>query len=110
MGLLKIRITGDISRLANSKMRRTLSEELENCGNKSEEKKLINSGFEKLRKIDQNCAEKWEEICKLAGVELIKSKWLDDKVSKDEHNVKEIGREIASCILDQLLDDELMMV
>ncbi|KAI3461664.1 hypothetical protein Pfo_018327 [Paulownia fortunei] len=105
--------SGDISRLASSKMRRTLSEELENCG-KSKEKRLINSGFDerekhsRLRNRHQNYAGKWDEIGELAAKEMIKSSWVHDEISKNQHHFKEIGRDLASKILDQLMDELLI--
>lgn len=108
--MLQIRIaTGNISRLANSKMRRTLSEELENCG-KSNEKKLMNSGCsveEKLSRIRHRHPEKWDEIGKLAAREMVEWGWVHDEVSKNQLCLKEIGRDFASQILDLLLDDLL---
>ncbi|KAL7124734.1 hypothetical protein ABFS83_14G068900 [Erythranthe nasuta] len=105
--------SGDTSRLSNSKMRRTLSEELDSCGN-SKEKKVINNGFceeeEKLRSRDKNYAEKWDELGKLAAIEIIKLSWVQNEISKDENIVKEIGNDLASTILDQLLDELLLVI
>ncbi|KAL9140912.1 hypothetical protein ABFS82_14G068800 [Erythranthe guttata] len=104
--------SGDTSRLLNSKMRRTLSEELDSCGN-SKEKKVINNGFceeeEKLRNRDKNYAEKWEELGKVAAIEIIKLSWVQNEISIDENIVKEIGNDLASTILDQLLDELLII-
>lgn len=96
-------------------MRRPLSDELENCGN-SREKRLINNGNGKQEKLSrllrnryQNYAETWEEIGKLAATEMIKSSWVHHEISKDQHYFMEIGRDLASNILDQLLDELLLI-
>ncbi|KAL2238331.1 uncharacterized protein LOC105163998 [Sesamum indicum] len=94
--------SGNISRLANSKMRRTLSEELENCG-KSNEKKLMNSDS----RIWHRHQEKWDEIGKLAAMEMVESSWVHDEIRKSKHYYKEIGRDFASQILHRLLDELL---
>ncbi|XP_073270298.1 uncharacterized protein [Primulina huaijiensis] len=89
----------DISRLKNSKLRRTLSEELENCTNHKERTLFINkSSRSKVR------AEKWFETRELAEHEMIKSSWVCDGMSKNRHeHFQEIGKDVSSQILDQLL-------
>ncbi|KAL3829055.1 hypothetical protein ACJIZ3_017857 [Penstemon smallii] len=98
--------SGNISRLANSKLRRTLSEELENF------RKSIKDGEEKkhtrLMNRNQNYAEIWDKIGSLAAREMIKSSWLEAQISKNHIHFKEIGRDIASEILQQLLDELLI--
>ncbi|KAL0370698.1 UNVERIFIED_CONTAM: hypothetical protein Sangu_0387900 [Sesamum angustifolium] len=94
--------SGNISRLGNSKMRRTLCEELENCG-KSNEKKLI----DRDSRIWHRDQEKWDEIGKLAAMEMVESSWVDHEISKNKHYYKEIGRDFASQILHHLLDELL---
>ncbi|KAK4412460.1 hypothetical protein Salat_2893100 [Sesamum alatum] len=98
--------SGNISRLANSKMRRTLCEELENCG-KSNEKKLMNSGCVELIRIWRRHPEKWDEVGKLAAMEMVESSWVHDEIRKNKHYYKEIGRDFASQILHHLLDELL---
>ncbi|XP_075499492.1 uncharacterized protein LOC142537907 isoform X2 [Primulina tabacum] len=89
----------DISRLKNSKLRRTLSEELENCTNPKEKTLFINkSPRSNVR------AEKWFETRELAELEMIKSSWVCDGMSKNHHeHFQEIGKDLTSQILDQLL-------
>ncbi|KAL0434714.1 UNVERIFIED_CONTAM: hypothetical protein Sradi_0179300 [Sesamum radiatum] len=94
--------SGNISRLGNSKMRRTLCEELENCG-KSNEKKLMNSDIRMWHRHQ----EKWDEIGKLAAVEMVESSWIHDEIRKNKHYFKDIGRDFASQILHHLLDELL---
>ncbi|XP_073060054.1 uncharacterized protein [Primulina eburnea] len=89
----------DISRLKNSKLRRTLSEELENCTNPKEKTFFFNkSPRSKVR------AEKWFETRELAEHEIIKSSWVCDGMSKNHHeHFQEIGKDLTSQILNQLL-------
>ncbi|KAG8363014.1 hypothetical protein BUALT_BualtUnG0013600 [Buddleja alternifolia] len=100
---------GGISRLSNSKLRRTLCEELENC-RKLKEKKLINQEqkHNRLRNMHQNYDEKWDEIVKLAGREMVKSSWVRDEISINHVYLKEIGRDVASEMLDQLIIELLL--
>ncbi|KAL8516371.1 hypothetical protein ACS0TY_014865 [Phlomoides rotata] len=90
--------SGEISRLTNSKLRRPLSDDLENCGN-SREKNVINNV--------QNYGEIWEEMGELAGMEMIKSSWLGEEMSKNGNCLMEMGRDLELCILDQLLNEML---
>lgn len=93
--------TGEISRLANSKMRRTLSDELENCGKPKE--KISKT---RTQKCDYYFYAEEEHIGKLAGMEMANSRWviIQDEILKNDQCLKEIGRDVASDILDHLLD------
>lgn len=101
------------SRLANSKSRRTLSDELESL--KSEERRQImndGGGHEeekqtRVRNCEPKCPEKWDGISKLAAMDVFKSSWFESGVSKNYH-LEEIGRDLASGILDHLLSEMLI--
>ncbi|KAH6836645.1 hypothetical protein C2S53_005264 [Perilla frutescens var. hirtella] len=101
---------GEISRLANSKMRRPLSEELESCGDSNGKIMLdgldLEGGYRvKSRRRDRNYAEKLDEVGKLAATETMRSSWLYDEIWKNKHCFMEIGREIASNIFDHLFEE-----
>ncbi|PIN25441.1 hypothetical protein CDL12_01807 [Handroanthus impetiginosus] len=102
--------SGDNSRFSNSKLRRTLSEELDNCGN-SKDKGFINNGYGgqiKLGSKHQIYAENLDQISRLAAKEMINSRWVYEEISKNQHYFREIGRDISSEILDLLLDELLI--
>lgn len=92
-GLTKIDETGEVSRLGNSKLRRPLSEELDNCG----EKKVMNS-------FQNDYAGIWEEMGEMAGTEMMKSSWLEQQ---GNCLMEEIGRDVELMILHQLLNEML---
>ncbi|XP_047956934.1 uncharacterized protein LOC125202558 [Salvia hispanica] len=102
--------SGEISRLANSKTRRPLSEELESCGESNG--KLSNDRVEReeenmVRRSYSNYYANIGGIGKLAAMEIVRTSWLHDGLLTNKHCVLEIGRDVASSILDHLLEELL---
>ncbi|KAL2485948.1 VARLMGL domain-containing protein [Abeliophyllum distichum] len=92
--------SGQVSRLANSKFRRTLSEELENY-RKSEKRRLIRNDYDPKRS-----KEKWIEVCQLVERETSQSNWIFKEILKAD-DFQEIERYLALQILDQMLAELL---
>ncbi|KAF5446714.1 hypothetical protein F2P56_032318 [Juglans regia] len=112
------RSTEEDSSLAESKSRRKLSSELENCRQKSPRKddNLIGDKL-KTQKIEGqydgtkqkecqslNYEDVWGEILRLTGAELIGSNWVCREIWKHE-DFEGIGVNFEVGILDQLLDE-----
>ncbi|KAK6145249.1 hypothetical protein DH2020_022069 [Rehmannia glutinosa] len=110
----KSRSPRNVSRLANSRMRRTLSEDLENCEKSKEKRALLinNNGFgkkEKLSRLRRSLKQNvYHEIGELATMEVMNLSWLDDEISRNKLHLNEIGTDLASKILHQLLDELLI--
>ncbi|KAL1541071.1 hypothetical protein AAHA92_25335 [Salvia divinorum] len=105
--------SGEISRLANSKTRRPLSEELESCGESNG--KLSNDSVEQedenmVRRSYSNYYANFGGIGKLAAMEIVRSSWLHDELLTNKHCVLEIGRDVASNIFDHLLEELLINI
>ncbi|KAL3850586.1 hypothetical protein ACJIZ3_012468 [Penstemon smallii] len=111
--------SGDsISRLGkSSKLRRTLSEELENYRKTADKKRLIKSGRHKEEEEEENHRSRVRnrnkksannEIGILAARETVKSNWLEDKTQ--HHHYKDISRDLASEIFHQLLGELLINI
>ncbi|KAA8543725.1 hypothetical protein F0562_022098 [Nyssa sinensis] len=106
------------SRLTSSNSRRKLSAELENyelsspCNTQSsisgdKEMKIIEEKCQGLKKKDyqsQNNVERWSEICKMAGRDIMESSWTYREVWKFE-DFEDIGADFGLQILEQLLNE-----
>ncbi|XP_019168504.1 PREDICTED: uncharacterized protein LOC109164358 [Ipomoea nil] len=100
------------SKLASSKSRRTLSEELENY----RKLKLISDDFQPKRseKVmnwgcsrDENDVKLWGEICRLADAETLQNKWHHEEIWKQEKVCSQeiIGGSFEFQILDELIGE-----
>lgn len=115
------RSTEQDSSLSESKSRRKLSSELENCREKKSprnDNNLIGDGL-KTQKIDgqyygtkqkesrslKNYEEVWGEILRLTEAELVGSNWVCRETWKHEDYFEGIGVNFELGILDQLLDE-----
>lgn len=117
-------MTGELSRLTNSKSRRTLSEELENyrklnhqCNDNGcisiaascKSRTIFEVTNVELRKDDHGSptyVQMWEEMCKVAGRNIIQSNWMvQNKDIQKFEDYKEISGEFEMQILDELLGE-----
>ncbi|XP_057772485.1 uncharacterized protein LOC130992040 [Salvia miltiorrhiza] len=98
--------SGEVSRLANSKTRRPLSEELESCGDSVSNKRVEQEGEEVVTsRPNHAAAAKLGGIGKLAAVETVRSTWLHNEILQNKQCLLEIGRDVASNIFDHLLEE-----
>nr|GMD69263.1 transcriptional regulator ATRX homolog isoform X2 [Ipomoea batatas] len=102
-------------KLASSKSRRTLSEELEN----NRKLKLISDDFQPKRseKVygaaarknwcskDENDVKLWGEICRLADAQTLQTKWQHEEIWKQEKVCQEIGGSFEFEIVDELIGE-----
>nr|GMD73404.1 transcriptional regulator ATRX homolog isoform X2 [Ipomoea batatas] len=102
-------------KLASSKSRRTLSEELENY----RKLKLIKDDFQPKRseKVygaaarknwcsrDENDVKLWGEICRLADAQTLQTKWQYEEIWKQEKVCQEIGGSFEFEIVDELIGE-----
>nr|GMD73300.1 transcriptional regulator ATRX homolog isoform X2 [Ipomoea batatas] len=102
-------------KLASSKSRRTLSEELENY----RKLKLISDDFQPKRseKVygaaarknwcskDENDVKLWGEICRLADAQTLQTKWQHEEIWKQEKVCQEIGGSFEFEIVDELIGE-----
>ncbi|KZV53574.1 hypothetical protein F511_27298 [Dorcoceras hygrometricum] len=103
--ILRCNLTAEeISRLKNSRLRRTLCEELENCTKPNEKTLSISKCYGHIRPKSKVRAEKWFETRELAEHEMIHSSWVCNGMSKNRDDYfQEIGKDLSSQVLDQLL-------
>lgn len=94
----------EISRLANSKLRRPLSEELDSCGDSKQTIMLDGLDLEggNLVRLRHNYS---NEVGKMAAMDMISSSWLHEEILQNKHCFMEIGRDIASNVFDHLLEE-----
>ncbi|XP_031110775.1 uncharacterized protein LOC116014944 [Ipomoea triloba] len=102
-------------KLASSKSRRTLSEELENYRKlklisddfqpKSSEKVYGAAARKNWCSRDENDVKLWGEICRLADAETLQTKWQHEEIWKQEKVCQKIGGNFEFEIVDELIGE-----
>lgn len=89
--------------MANSKLRRPLSEELDNCGDSKQTIMLDGLDLEEgnLVRLRHN----YSDVGKMAAMDMMRSSCLHEEILQNKHCFMEIGRDIASNIFDHLLEE-----
>lgn len=93
--------------MANSKLRRPLSEELDNCRDSKQKITLDGLDLEggNLVRLRHNYSERLDEVGKMAAMDTMRSSWLHEEILQNKHCFNEIGRDIASNVFDHLLEE-----